>query len=792
MSKNDNSNGESSYNRISILDRFAKGIINTIDPVYNNRSILSSKNDRFRSIMDRELELAKGVSHGSIVDFVASLDNVKPGIRSNENELKPDSSALFTKNINDIFGYFQDIYRNKFIEMADLKFIAKFIPSLGEAVRTTLDMVVSSDNIAETVNRIIDLPKDIEDDDRIAIMNEVERFEKEQRLLKKLRNVVYKKALVTGKFYIYTISYKDLFTAYAKKLDDQDKKGANNKALKSGKSMKSITREQTMDIDNVDTTKPGSDIAMSVVTEGVKNLLASSPLISGDGTQKMTNNDVAKTVNMLNDMLPNIKCDKEDIYYEALEGAMSIFNHDLFDKFDSSSSRTSKSSSSENTNVDINTKTTDGVKDIKDVNSKHEKFDIPGTYIKYVDSKNIIPITIFDKKIGYYLIHATPRKGRTPVTGADGIMSIGNTVFSTVNVAERKKEEAISNIVDTITEGIIRNFSDKFVTNNSEYKKLIADCIIANGIVDTDYNVQFIPAENIIEFKVNENDNGDGESILSESLFPAKLLLSLLVCRMLNYVNKTGNKTIAHIHKGPIDNFTFNQVNRVIRDMQDSDITFNDLLSPNIVFNKFNRDGKISMPTSKGGTHLVDFEIQEGQTIEMNPEYETKLEGMAVMGTGVPSIIMDYNGNAELAKQYVSANIKFAGRVATHQSDFEEPTTDLYIKNIEDSNLTDEQKEICRTGLKFRLPRPKVLVNGNNNEFVRTTIETAEMIADMFVSKDAQGKDADIRRELIARVVKSNSPYFDWEAVDKMFKEIRVDMSKPKSQDKDNNDNSIM
>jgi hypothetical protein len=210
MSKNDNSNGESSYNRISILDRFAKGIINTIDPVYNNRSILSSKNDRFRSIMDRELELAKGVSHGSIVDFVASLDNVKPGIRSNENELKPDSSALFTKNINDIFGYFQDIYRNKFIEMADLKFIAKFIPSLGEAVRTTLDMVVSSDNIAETVNRIIDLPKDIEDDDRIAIMNEVERFEKEQRLLKKLRNVVYKKALVTGKFYIYTISYKDL------------------------------------------------------------------------------------------------------------------------------------------------------------------------------------------------------------------------------------------------------------------------------------------------------------------------------------------------------------------------------------------------------------------------------------------------------------------------------------------------------------------------------------------------------------------------------------------------------
>ena len=179
------------------------------------------------------------------------------------------------------------------------------------------------------------------------------------------------------------------------------------------------------------------------------------------------------------------------------------------------------------------------------------------------------------------------------------------------------------------------NFNSKFVSKNAEFKKMIAYCVIAHGLTDQDYNIQFIPADDIVEFTVNENEEGFGESVLTDSLFPAKLLLSMIVCRMLNYINKTGNKTIAHIYKGPIGTFTSNQVNRVIRDLQEQNVTFNDLLSPNLVFNKFNRDGNISLPTTKNGTKLVEFETQEGQQIDMSPEYEKELENMAILGTGV-------------------------------------------------------------------------------------------------------------------------------------------------------------
>ena len=121
---------------------------------------------------------------------------------------------------------------------------------------------------------------------------------------------------------------------------------------------------------------------------------------------------------------------------------------------------------------------------------------------------------------------------------------------------------------------------------------MIADCIVANGLVDNDYMIQFIPVDNVIEFKCNEDENGKGESILSDALFPAHLLLSIVICKLLNYINKGGNKTIAHISGGKVNKSMTNQVNRVLRDLQAGNVVFTDLLSSTAVFSKITRDQK--------------------------------------------------------------------------------------------------------------------------------------------------------------------------------------------------------
>ena len=766
-----------SIDELSMFDRAARNIFSVIDNGYADRSLLKTKDEKFRNILNRELEISKGLSQGSIVDFVHSIhldqESKMKNIKSPDKD--PGVNDLFTQNINDIFSYFQELYRNKFIEMTDLKFIAKFIPALGEAVKTVLDAVVSSDNMAETVNRKIILSDGVNDEDKSAITNEIERMEKELKLLKKIKTIVYKKALVTGTHYVYAVSYNRIFEEYdvIKKRNDESLAGLNQGQFGNyvDQKNKKVTENYIL-----------GDVDITSAMESVKEILATAEPIDSK-KKKLDVSSVNSTIHSLYESLPQITCESCNIYTEALESAATLSDSEgAFDAFVKSKNKGNNKNNSLVKNP-LELSMPDGTIGSNEKGPRPSKFNIPGLYIKYIEPKQLIPLKIFDQVVGYYLIHPKAKKNKNSVGEVSGINSIGNTLFSAVNVGEEKKHDAVQRIVDTISEGILKNFDKKFATQNAEYKKLISDVIIANGLTDKDYNIQFIPESDIIAFTIQENEDGFGESILSDSLFPAKLLLSMIVTRMLNYINKTGNKTIAHIHRGPINTYDSNQLNRIIRDLQDQDVTFNDLLSPNLVFNKFNRDGNMAIPTTRDGNKLVEFEIQEGQQIDMNPEYEKELEQMAILGTGVPSVIMEYAGSADFAKQLVSANIKFAGRVASLQADLEEPTTLLYKKICENANLTDEQKVICAQSLEIRLPRPRVLVNSNNNEYVSNIIQTAEALAETALGRDSitdtekSPNGVRIKELLILKIVKNDSPFIDWDELMQFKEEAELEVA---------------
>lgn len=757
---------------LSVFDRAAKSIFSVLDTGYADKVLLNKKDQKFRDVLNRELDIAKGYSHGSIVDFVNSVrigkqNKVKDGKAPDKNP--GYSTDIFTKNINDVFGYFQDIYKNRFIEITDLKFVAKFIPALGEAVKTTLDSIVSSDNISETINFKFELPSGISSEDRTAILNEIARMEKELKLRKKLKNITYRKTLVTGMHYIYQVPYNRIFEEYDARKRKKDKQKNRNNQF-GGPS-------PIWNRDKVGTTESYmlGDVDVTPAMENIQHILMESDTKSG---KRMDSKTVKTTMQDFYDAMPEIHCDDSIIYSEAVESVSALYEMpgamEAFRK-----KRNSASKKIEPLEMHL----PDGTVG-EDEALRSQKYDIGGTYIKYIDPKQLVPIKIFDQIIGYFLIHPKDKKKspRSSFGEVGGITSIGNSLFSSLNIGETKKHDAIQRIIDTISEGILENFDKKFVTDNATYKKLIADVIIANGLTDKDYNIQFIPESDIIPFTIQENEDGMGESILSDSLFPAKLLLSMIVTRMLNYINKSGNKTIAHIHRGPINALDTNQLQRVIRDLQDEDITFNDLLSPNLVFNKFNRNGNMVIPATRDGTRLVDFEVQDGQQIDMKPEYEQTLENMAIMGTGVPTVIMEYAGSADFAKQIVSANIKFAGRIASLQSDLEEPTTILYRALCQNSNLTDQQKAICAQSLEVKLPRPRVAINSNNAEFTSTLQQTCEAIADLVLGRDTindttwNPNGARVKEKLMLEIAKMDSPFIEWDEFIEIANKIKIEV----------------
>ena len=250
--------------------------------------------------------------------------------------------------------------------------------------------------------------------------------------------------------------------------------------------------------------------------------------------------------------------------------------------------------------------------------------------------------------------------------------------------------------------------------------------------------------------------------MLSDSLFPARLLLDLIISKMLLYMNKSGNRTLAFVRKGPIDVSYANHIQRTIRQLQESNITFGDLLSSNLSFSKFAPYGALQVPMARNGDRLVDFEVQEGQQIEMKPEFEDWLEKMAIMGTGVPSVILEYTDAADYARSITSGNIKHATRVASFQTDLEEPTTKLYKILIANSNLPDDLKNKVLPHFAYKLPRPRVLANANMGEYVSTMQQTAESMANITFGQNPDEETQAIREQYIKETCIDYLPFIDW------------------------------
>ena len=737
--------------QIRSLQAVAHKLLSTLDPGFSERQLIDDKNRRIREILDNELTLSKGVANGSIVDFVVSMasDRVQ---HTNKNPIMDDPSELFTKDVTSIFGYYQEMYKSRYIEMADLKFVAKFIPALGEAVRTTLDAIVGSDDMSATITRNLELGTNLTEAEKAAVTAEIERIEKDEKLPKKLRNTVFKKTLISGQHYVYAPPYAALFQEY-------------DRLVKAGK----VQNGNIITAPNVATTRHrakgfnlttasesiGENADFDIVQEAV-SVESLTEALQANGS--FTKDEIKMMKTELDKVNINITTSQSPYLFEAIESIAALETYN-----DYSASLQGYVNTFDGLGVmddDKIIKTSNGV---IDPNVKGSKFNTTGTYLKYIDASKLVPVKVYNRIVGYFHVHDTTasKKAKGIATG-DAVMFNSINLFSSQNLLQTKKEDAVKTIVDTITDGILANFSNRFVNNNAEHKKLIADCIIANGLINNNLQIQFIPAEHIVSFAIDEDEDNGGQSMLSDSLFPARLLLDLIISKMLLYMNKSGNRTLAFVRKGPIDVSYANHIQRTIRQLQESNITFGDLLSSNLSFSKFAPYGALQVPMARNGDRLVDFEVQEGQQIEMKPEFEDWLEKMAIMGTGVPSVILEYTDAADYARSITSGNIKHATRVASFQTDLEEPTTKLYKILIANSNLPDNLKNKVLPHFAYKLPRPRVLANANMGEYVSTMQQTAESMANITFGQNPDEETQAIREQYIKETCIDCLPFIDW------------------------------
>lgn len=756
-------NGNSSLNNI------AQKILALVDTNYEYSSDLEAKNLKFQQVINREIDLANGVSHGSILDFIQSQRESNKKNQGNQMPMS-NNANIFTDNIDQVYNYLMELYDNKYMEMTDLRYICKFIPVLGKAVKTTLDHLTASDEVADTVKRKIVFDTTIDDDIKATIIDKIEEIEKEHKLLKKIKNFTFRDALTVGSAYIYCIPYKDLFVQYESQKKNTESK---NEAVKRYFSAAKEGVEGVYDIPNEIQYERD---AIQAATEAVTNIVASIP---GEGFKdEMARSAFSKnSLAEAEDIVKSFSFTTGPILDVAMEEATAFFN--VKEQYGERRSKRAEKRTvkTENVQSGFNNQIPDGTKDVKMTSEEESDLINMGCYLKFISAKDLVPFDVFGEVIGYYHVVSKRKKksiGRVSTFNSEGLFT------SALDMAKQKKEMAVDNIVDAISDMIVNNFGHKFLVEHKEFKKSIADCIISKGIVDNDYNIQFIPAKYIHAFKINETIDGQGESMLADSLLSGKMLLSYLVSKLLLFVNNAGDKTLVTTHKGPIDLNGKNQLDRVVRQLEGGNISFGDFMAPNIMFNKFNRNANILVPTANNGTKLLEFERLEGKDLNMQTDMEEKLEKMAIIGTSVPDTIMEYVNDLQFSRQVISSSIQYAGFVGSLQIDLEEPMTDLYHELLYNSNLNEE----CRNNIphvRIELPKPKVLANTNNGENVRVAKELADIIAELYYGTEVKPEDAKAKAAFVLETCKELLTFYDWVEADARKSKIDAQNHPPKN-----------
>ena len=389
----------------SILSGVDK-INSTINSLLNNVQPMrasSLKRDRERDIIDGEVDNIINSEVGNITNNTGddiSTFMVKLYNKTQDNGRNvSDIDDIFNDKNNGVFEVFADRYKSKQLLIEDISVVSGKLFELGEAINTTRDSIVTSDDLSQIVSRTIKFNSANTSsvlgnkDSNIKI---VEAIEKRFKLPTKIKNHIVPKALEYGAYYVYTVPYGVMLNKFANRENSEHRLGPVSESfvgeIHSISKNKRVTSED-MSTDGISVINEHIGIP---VAEGIDVAQFMKSSLSGDITKSKV---VAKSIN----------------------------NKKGFGKF------------------------ADGVLDKDEFKGLNE---IKDCYVELLDPRKVIPIKILKKVVGYYYIHEI---SSAPVRNV-----FSSTVSLKDNVNKLDVENKfISNIASRIIKSLDKKFVEE-------------------------------------------------------------------------------------------------------------------------------------------------------------------------------------------------------------------------------------------------------------------------------------------------------------------------------------------
>lgn len=694
-------------------DRFFRKQVLSIDNMIGQSSLslygtdrsseVDTLNQQFQDILNNKINDMTNSNENDITSFlgqIISSDRKNTALDElYNNQFLAMSGDSFAMTQSFIF----DAYRNKLLEQNDLHEISSQLIELSEAILITRDAIISSDVVEGRMSRTLKFDN-LDDDDVNNYVTIVEHMEDKFDLLKKIKNFIIPKTLEYGEYYVYHIPYSKLFGDFAVAKDikgyGSSMYSESTTILESFNDSKTKVKGESTN-DSLDAFIESAWESYNIQSKTkMKTAVDKAAEDAGITMTEVTKEDFT---NDLKNIMGNISVDNVGVPLPVLEEGFESFEYfknytesvmtEAEKKSDNDSifKQVTKLSSDEfETGIHLSKES-----DAKKISKKFE--DVTDCYIKLIDPTRVIPIEIMNTVIGYYYVVADDI---TPLSGA-----ISNTLYYT-KYNENQKENTI---IDSIAERVVKSFDKPFLEKNAKFKKEIVECIQYYNLNEKRLKFQFISPEYMQVFKIDEDENGHGQSMIKKSLFYAKLYLMLLLFKIMTIIMNSNDTKVNYVRSSGIDKDIANKVQDIIRLKQSKTINIADLFSYTTLINKVGNGSEIYVPTGRSNERPVETEILSGQDVQLNSDLLEMLKNAYILGTGVPAAIINYLNEADFAKVIEQNNTKFNGRVVNYQLDFNPAITNMY-KNLLRWTTTIPDNVISNFSFILQPPKSNVVV----------------------------------------------------------------------------------
>lgn len=779
-----------------------KNMIHTIDNMIGQASLNLYGTDRksevaqldstFYDIMKKEIN---GISDVRSDDTTSFLSKLLAGDRKDDAMVSrfvdgmngvSGSFSVGDSSVSAMNSFLETVYQNRLMEQSDLHQVSTQLIELQEAILVTRDAIVSSNTVEGRMNRTLSFDGiDNNDDDFVPI---VEQIEKKFDLLDRIKNFIVPFTLEYGEYYAYIIPYSKLFSDFMRNKQNIINNSGGIKSI--GESV-TLLESASAEYRKENPSNGKDSNYLHHLFETYMEATDPSYKTTSPITRKKAYGELEKEYTEdVSAILDRIEiCNDPSMAIPFIEEGFGSFN-EFTDMYIESNGNTTppglmkpirKHNSDNPFDIIQKTGSVDGIYSSDGKKAGTDDFsDVKDVFIRMVDPTKIIPIEIMDETIGYYLVYTEETTKLHGLVSADlGYQGIYGSV-------------ATSTFMDELCEKIVRSFDKKFLTDNVKFKRLIAQALNYYNLTQNRVRFQYVPAEYIVNFKVDKDVNGHGQSICKKSLFYAKMYLMLLMFKLLSIVMNSNDQKVNYVKQSGLRKDVANKIQEIIRRKQSRNINMYDLYNYSTLINKIGSGSEMYVPVGRSGERPIETEILSGQDIQLNTELMEMLKNGYILGTGVPSAIMNYLSEADFAKVIEQNQSKYNARVVNYQLDLNPSITDMYIRILRwVSNIPEDVIDRFR----FTFQPPKMATASIKSEQISTFQGNVDFIVRLFMGSDYDAQNPDnvrMVRCFMCLLAEEQFPSLNIQHLKELFERAKLDATeeklKPNPANKDNGD----